>query len=45
VRLYTRGLLYADRGDTERARELFARAKEIFPAFTEVDVALRQISS
>lgn len=45
VKLYTRGLLYADRGDTERAKELFARAKELFPAYTEADAALRQISS
>jgi TolB-like protein len=44
VRLYTRGLLYADRGDTERARELFSRAKELFPEYTEADVALKQIS-
>jgi curli biogenesis system outer membrane secretion channel CsgG len=44
VRLYTRGLLYADRGDTQRARELFSRAKELFPEYTEADVALKQIS-
>jgi curli biogenesis system outer membrane secretion channel CsgG len=44
VKLYTRGLLYADRGDNERARELFSRAKELFPEYTEADVALKQIS-
>jgi TolB-like protein len=44
VRFYTRGLLYADRGDTERARELFSKAKELFPEYTEADVALKQIS-
>jgi TolB-like protein len=43
VTYYTRGLLYAERGNTERAAELFARAKEIFPAYTEVDVALQQM--
>ena len=25
VRLYTKGLLYADRGDTERATQLFSQ--------------------
>lgn len=45
VKLYTRGLLYADRGDTARAKELFAQAKQIFPEYTEVDAALKQISS
>jgi curli biogenesis system outer membrane secretion channel CsgG len=44
VKLYTRGLLYADRGDNERARELFSQAKALFPEYTEADVALRQIS-
>ncbi len=43
VRYYTRGLLYADRGDTARAKELFSKAKEVFPAYTEVDVALQQL--
>jgi tetratricopeptide (TPR) repeat protein len=45
VTYYTRGLLYAERGDTERAKELFAKAKDIFPNYTEVDVALKQIGS
>lgn len=43
VTFYTRGLLYAERGNTERAQELFARAKEVFPDYTEVDVALQQM--
>ncbi len=44
VRLYTRGLLYQDRGDTERATELFQQAKVVFPNYTEADAALQQIS-
>ncbi len=43
VRLYTRGLLYGDRGDVTRARELFERAKQIYPDYREVDVALRRL--
>lgn len=43
VTLYTRGLLFADRGDTDRAAELFAQAKRIFPGYTEVDAALEQL--
>ncbi len=43
VTLYTRGLLFADRGNTERAAELFAQAKEVFPSYTEVDQALQQL--
>ncbi len=41
--LYSRALLYADRGDTRRAEELFARAIEVFPDYTEAKEALRQI--
>jgi TolB-like protein len=43
VRLYTRGLLYAERGDTERAIELFSRVTQEFPEYTEAREALRQI--
>lgn len=43
VRLYTRGLLYQDRGDNERAAELFRQAKAMFPDYTEADAALQQI--
>ncbi|GBD31121.1 MAG: hypothetical protein KatS3mg081_0806 [Gemmatimonadales bacterium] len=41
--LYSRALFYADRGDTRRAEELFARAIEVFPDYTEAKEALRQI--
>lgn len=41
--LYSRALLYADRGDKRRAEELFTRALGVFPDFTEAKEALRQI--
>lgn len=41
--LYSRALLYADRGDSRRAEELFSRAIEVFPDYTEAKEALRQI--
>jgi len=43
VRLYTRALLYADRGDTERATELFSQVARDYPDYTEAQVALRQL--
>jgi len=43
VRLYTRALLYADRGDTERAIDLFNQVTTRFPEYTEAHEALRQI--
>jgi TolB-like protein len=43
VRLYTKGLLYQDRGDTERAADLFSQAATVFPDYTEAQEALRQI--
>lgn len=43
VRLYTRALLYADRGNTERAIELFNQVTRDFPEYTEAHEALRQI--
>jgi curli biogenesis system outer membrane secretion channel CsgG len=43
VRLYTKGLLYQDRGDTDRAADLFSQAATVFPAYTEAQEALRQI--
>lgn len=44
VRAYMRGLLYQDRGDTERAAELFAEAVEAFPAYHEAEEALNQVA-
>ncbi len=43
VRLYSRCLLYGDRGDIDRARELLQQAKQIFPNYREVDGALRRL--
>lgn len=42
VRLYVKGLLYQDRGDQERAADLFQQAIEEFPDYTEAKDALRQ---
>jgi len=43
VRLYTKALLYADRGDHEKAVELFNQVTTRFPDYTEAHEALRQI--
>jgi TolB-like protein len=43
VNYYLRGLLAADRGDTAQARELFSRAIEVFPAYTEAAQELQQL--
>lgn len=43
VRLYTRALLYADRGDKDRAIDLFSQVTTRFPEYTEAHEALRQI--
>ena len=44
VRAYMRGLLYQDRGDNERAAELFSQAIAAFPAYNEAREALNQVS-
>jgi TolB-like protein len=44
VRAYMRGLLYQDRGDNERAAELFAEAVDAFPMYREAQEALNQVS-
>jgi TolB-like protein len=41
--LYSRALLYADRGDRDRAIELFDRAIQVFPEYTEAKEELRQL--
>jgi curli biogenesis system outer membrane secretion channel CsgG len=45
VSYYTRGLLYADRGDTARAKELFTKALQEFPDYTEAQQALNQLGT
>ena len=41
--LYSRALLYTDRGNNERAIELYNRAIEVFPEYTEAKEALLQL--
>jgi len=43
VSYYTKGLLYQDRGDTAKAKELFSKALAEFPQYTEAQEALRQV--
>jgi curli biogenesis system outer membrane secretion channel CsgG len=43
VQFYSRALLYEDRGDTERAAELYSRALEEFPEYTEAAEGLEQL--
>jgi hypothetical protein len=43
VRLYTRALLHAERGETERAMELFCQVVREYPAYTEAREAVRQL--
>ena len=43
VSYYTKGLLYQDRGDTDKAKELFSKALGEFPDYTEAQEALRQV--
>ena len=43
VTYYSRALLYADRGDSKRATELYNKAIEIFPDYTEAKQGLQQL--
>jgi TolB-like protein len=43
LNLYSRGLLYEDRGDRSRAIEYYERAVATFPGFTEAKEALRKL--
>jgi len=43
LNLYSRGLLYEDRGDRSRAIEYYERAVATFPEFTEAKEALRKL--
>ncbi|UCD23026.1 MAG: hypothetical protein JSW51_08115 [Gemmatimonadota bacterium] len=43
VRLYTKGVFYQDRGDNERAIELFSQVTREFPAYTPAQEALSQL--
>ena len=41
--LYSRALLYQDRGDTAKATELYNKAISVFPEYTEAKDALQQM--
>lgn len=43
IRLYNRALLQQERGNTEKAIELFSKVISDFPQYTEAQVALQQI--
>jgi len=43
VRLYTRAMLYEQRGNTERAVELYTQVTREYPQYTEAQQALNQI--
>jgi TolB-like protein len=45
VRLYTKALLYADRGDRDRAIQLFSQITKDFPEYEEAGVQLRQLQA
>jgi TolB-like protein len=44
VTYYSRALLYQDRGNKEKAAELFNRAIEVFPEYSEAKQGLQQLS-
>lgn len=44
VSYYTKGLLYQDRGDTAKAKDLFSKALVEFPQYTEAQQALDQLA-
>ena len=41
--LYSRAIFFEDRGDTERAIDLYSRALDTFPEYTEAEDALQQL--
>jgi TolB-like protein len=43
LQLYSRALLYADRGDSQRAADLFNQAIKVFPDYTEAQEGLKQL--
>ena len=44
VTYYSRALLYADRGNKEKAAELFNKAIQVFPEYSEAKQGLQQLS-
>ena len=45
VMAYSRAVLYADRGDTQRAIEQYRRALQIFPAYTQPKVECNRLQA
>jgi len=45
VMAYSRAVLYADRGDTQRAIEQYRRATTLFPQYTQARVACNQLQA
>jgi curli biogenesis system outer membrane secretion channel CsgG len=45
VTYYSRALLYADRGNKEKAAELFKQAISVFPEYSEAKQGLQQLSA
>lgn len=43
IQYYSRAILYADRGNSDRAAELYSRALEVFPGYTEAEEGLQQL--
>ncbi|HYX82554.1 MAG TPA: CsgG/HfaB family protein [Gemmatimonadales bacterium] len=42
---YSRGLLYSDRGQKDKAVDMFTQALHIFPGYTEADEALQRVKA
>ncbi len=42
--LFSRAVFFEDRGDSERAKEFYARASQLFPDYTEATERLQQLS-
>lgn len=43
--LYSRALVYEERGDKKRAAEFYQKAKDAYPAYTEAEEGLRKMRS
>ena len=41
--LFSRAVFFEDRGDSERAKEFYARARDVFPDYTEAAERLQQL--
>ncbi len=43
LKLYMRAVMWEDRGDSEKARELYGRALKVFPAYTDAREGLQHL--